>query len=543
MIIRLLILSILSFCAVATAQKNDSIYITIQKELDTITSNEAKVKFLLKKGEHFLEKDLKKSKKYFQEANTLIEENDITNKAIVLRCLGNVAYREGDYTESLLFFMDSKKLFYDLKDTLSVADIYLREGRVYKYLVENKRAIENYRKSVALALKMNDSTLVGRCYISLAGSFRRIKELDSSFYYYDKALTIFKKTKNERRISNINNDMAILYAYQNRYDKSLDVHLKNIDYIKKNHSKRNLGITFFNIGYSYFKLKKYNESLTYLDSSEAIAKEERFKYRLSKIADIKSKNLYRLKRYEEAYEYHVAFKKYSDSIFNIRKQKEIKELELKREFEVKKKDLEIVTNKKQLELRSYVVTTILILFFVMIIGFLLWRDYKLRTKRIKDKLEKEKLKKEILSQKVKVSESELKGLIADNTMRLEFIKYLSKQIKEDKDQSDSDEVKNYANSLILKLQNQISTENKFSSLQDKIDQVNQGFDQIIINKFPELTKTEREVCTFLRLNLSIKEIASIRNSSIDSIKSLRYRIRKKMKVPKNQELEHFIQSL
>ncbi|WP_442265236.1 tetratricopeptide repeat protein [Tenacibaculum sp. ZS6-P6] len=439
--------------------------------------------------------------------------------------------------------MNAKKIYNKLQDSLNVADLFLREGRVQKNLNENRRALLSYRKSVSLALKMNDSTLLGRCYTSMGGSFRRLRQIDSSLFYYNKALTIFKKTNNELRLSNVNNDMAILYAFQNRYDKSLEVHLNNIEYIKNNHSKRNVAITYFNIAYSYYKLKEYEKSLKYLDSSEAIAKKDGFKFRLSKVTDVKGKVLYHLKQYEKAYQYQVLHKKYSDSIFDLKKQKQIKELELKREFEVKKKDLEILANKKELELRSYVLIVILILFFTLIIGLLLWRDYKTRAKRIRDKFEKEKLKKEILSQKIKVSESELKSLIADNTMRLEFIKRLSKQIKDDKNKSTSDDVKNYANVLLLKLQNQIGTENKLSSLQDKINAVNHGFDQIIIDKFPELTKTEREVCTFLRLNLSIKEIASIRNSSIDSVKSLRYRIRKKMKVPKNQELERFIQSL
>jgi len=64
-----------------------------------------------------------------------------------------------------------------------------------------------------------------------------------------------------------------------------------------------------------------------------------------------------------------------------------------------------------------------------------------------------------------------------------------------------------------------------------------------MKKYPSLTKSEREVCGLLRVNLSIKEVASIRNSTIDSIKSIRYRLRKKFNLDKNVELQNFIQSL
>ena len=80
-------------------------------------------------------------------------------------------------------------------------------------------------------------------------------------------------------------------------------------------------------------------------------------------------------------------------------------------------------------------------------------------------------------------------------------------------------------------------------LKNKIDIINDGFDNMLVTTYKELTKTEREVCSLLRLNLSVKEIASIRNSSSDAIKVTRYRIRKKMNVPKGEKLEMFIQKL
>ncbi len=61
--------------------------------------------------------------------------------------------------------------------------------------------------------------------------------------------------------------------------------------------------------------------------------------------------------------------------------------------------------------------------------------------------------------------------------------------------------------------------------------------------YSELTKGEREVCAFLRLNLSIKEIMTIRNVSSDSVKSMRRRIRKKMNVRSEIELEKYIREL
>jgi len=90
---------------------------------------------------------------------------------------------------------------------------------------------------------------------------------------------------------------------------------------------------------------------------------------------------------------------------------------------------------------------------------------------------------------------------------------------------------------------QIDTENKLSGLQEKINYINKSFDAKLQELYPELTSGEREVCALLRLNLSIKEIMTIRNVSSDSVKSMRRRIRKKMHIPSDIEIEKFIQSL
>ncbi|WP_299677415.1 tetratricopeptide repeat protein [uncultured Tenacibaculum sp.] len=501
------------------------------------------MKSIIDKADSLSEKDNVAAEEFYLHAESILDEDDLVNKAHILKKLGLIYRNRGDFDKGMKYGMESKKFYYELLDTLKMADANIHIGVIHKAVGDYKSSVVSFNEAIRLASFKNDSIIIGRSYNMLGGSYRALKKIDSSFASYRKAIAIFKAKNEERKLNDVNSNMAILYGMQKQYDKALKIHLKSLEFLKNTDDKSNIVIAYSIVASEYYILKDYEKSLKYTDSSIALAKREKFKQKLVGAYRRRSHIFRKKKDFKKAYENHVLYKKYSDSVYTVKKRKEIKELELKNEFEIEKKELETAAKRKELKLRLYVLLTILILFFTIIIGFLLWRDYKARAKRIKDKFEKEKLKKEVLAQKIKVSESELKGLIADNTMRLEFIKQLSKQIKEDKDVSNSDNVKSYANSLLLKLQSQISTENKLSSLQDKINEVNQGFDQIIIKKFPDLTKTEREVCSFLRLNLSIKEIASIRNASIDSIKALRYRIRKKMEVPKNQELERFIQSL
>ena len=61
--------------------------------------------------------------------------------------------------------------------------------------------------------------------------------------------------------------------------------------------------------------------------------------------------------------------------------------------------------------------------------------------------------------------------------------------------------------------------------------------------FPTLSANEIQICLLLRLQLSSKEIASIKNISVDSLKVLRYRLRKKLNLDSSVKLAEFMNSL
>ena len=62
-------------------------------------------------------------------------------------------------------------------------------------------------------------------------------------------------------------------------------------------------------------------------------------------------------------------------------------------------------------------------------------------------------------------------------------------------------------------------------------------------KFPTLSTTEIKLCLLLLENLSSKEIANKLNVNHSSVNTSRYRIRKKLMVPKQQDLTAFLKKI
>ncbi len=62
-------------------------------------------------------------------------------------------------------------------------------------------------------------------------------------------------------------------------------------------------------------------------------------------------------------------------------------------------------------------------------------------------------------------------------------------------------------------------------------------------KYPDLTTNDHRLCAYLRMNLSTKEIAALSNISPRGVEGSRYRLRKKMDLPNELNLNEFMNEI
>jgi DNA-binding CsgD family transcriptional regulator len=62
----------------------------------------------------------------------------------------------------------------------------------------------------------------------------------------------------------------------------------------------------------------------------------------------------------------------------------------------------------------------------------------------------------------------------------------------------------------------------------RISTSNEDFYQKLLGTYPDMKPSELKLCSYLRLNLSTKELAEILNKSVRTIENTRFSIRKKM---------------
>ena len=155
------------------------------------------------------------------------------------------------------------------------------------------------------------------------------------------------------------------------------------------------------------------------------------------------------------------------------------------------------------------------------------------TNEVKAKLEKEINFKEKEQKKIALSIIRKNEILSKLKMEIERIKS-----KPEKSLKFSD-----LNSLKVLILDNLNLENERKSLDKYIKELNNTFFRNLENNYPGLTDKEKKLCSLLRLKLTSKEIASILNISPKSVEVSRYRLRKKMKIGKDEKLVKVMRKL
>lgn len=151
-------------------------------------------------------------------------------------------------------------------------------------------------------------------------------------------------------------------------------------------------------------------------------------------------------------------------------------------------------------------------------------------------IENQKLQQEKLQQELDSKKRDLTELALDNTRKKEWTETILSKLN-DLSTSDESEQKQAIRKIKAEMNNQLKLERRIEALQQNVDSVNNEFYQKLIEKFPKLTKNERELCGLIKLGLSGKEIANIRHIETRSVIRAKNRLRNKIGLQPNSDIK------
>lgn len=141
-----------------------------------------------------------------------------------------------------------------------------------------------------------------------------------------------------------------------------------------------------------------------------------------------------------------------------------------------------------------------------------------------------------LNESVEENKKEITNLLSESIQELqERQKYTHKLDQVRKKVNDAD-----LNEVLAELKSKKLEESRKLILKENMKELSIGFRLKIEKEYPSLTKNEIETCMMIHLKFSSNEICNLKAISPLTLKSSRYRIRKKMNLPKEITLKDYL---
>ncbi|MEM6719921.1 MAG: hypothetical protein AAF611_11420 [Bacteroidota bacterium] len=228
-----------------------------------------------------------------------------------------------------------------------------------------------------------------------------------------------------------------------------------------------------------------------------------------------------------------------DSIYNAQKTNAF--LYYQSEFEAEQKQRELMEQDAQIQKlaaekelaatkRNYLITGIVI-FFLLLSAFIYVRN--------RQKIKEQAYKNILLNNKIATKTEEINELLTETIQHIKSKERIAENLEKLSDDKKDINLK----SIIADLKASKADNAKLMLIKQNIEQVNFEFIKTLKTEHPKLTKTDVEICSLIRIGLSRKEVANLRNTSLEAVKMSRSRIKKKLELSAGQSLDNYINSL
>lgn len=394
--------------------------------------------------------------------------------------------------------------------------------------------------------KNDQSGTLGLAYNSLGTLYELKKSNDSSEFYYKLAFAEFQKSNNKAYLPSSYCKLGELAKKKNQKTESYNYFNKALLLAQNSQNKQAEIVAMVALG-------KWQ-----MDFSQDLKKAEKLFMNAIQIAKPLSDKTFEIKAIEalitvrrkqkdyfEVSQLQNQVIKIKDSFYSFEREQIVKSLEVQFEVSEKNRKLKLISAEKEVsKLTNYLLISLLFLMVVVftILYFFLKKINKRDRQLLKTKEdlvvlmeEQKRMKEQQFQNDIEHKESQLSAITIQMVEKNELLDEI-KSIINRKEPTSETELKKLVNKYTIQ-------DNNWKDFDHHFESVNKNFYTRLKQKYPEISSNDLKICALIKLNLSIKEMASILNISPDSVKTARHRLRKKLQLSTEENLTDFILSV
>ncbi len=511
--------------------------------------------------------------------------------------LGAYHLYSGELDSSLYYHKKSLEWYTLIKDSIRIGFGYINVGMSYKELGKYPEAFDSYTQALKLYQTLGEEGYEARVYSELASLSAMTGEVDKAISYNKKAADFYKDNEDQHTYAYILTNLANDLIYIRRTDTAEALLKTAISIFDEEHENNLLMNAEAQLGRVKYHQGQYDSAITLFERSNSRTMEGSFLAQQAYNAEFLSMCYSELKNYEKAIEYaqksyeynqqigfneeyghslmalYEAYKKdgqpdsaikylelyhaVKDSLFGTESENQLNELKVKYETELKEErlnaqqaDIDLLKTKSENQrIRTIALGAGILLVLTIAIMMLKIQSTKMEHQRnIAEKkeelhrleMERQEAQQEQLLIKLENKKRELTNqalLIAEKNEMLRSFKEQLEDISEKVEENAA------MNGLVRKIERAETKVEDWDKFMHIFEDVHPDFVKLIQTKFEKITANDLRLAALLRMNFSSKEIANILHISADGLKKARYRLRKKLELPSDENLQEYIVKL
>ena len=469
-------------------------------------------------------------------------------------------------------------------DSTLLGDALYSEAFGYQMKGYNKLAIESILQATRIFEKKKDDFKLGFMQHMLGLIFNNIDNQESSLEWNLKSIDNWEKRDYRYALVHAYNNTGSNYRRLKNYALAVNYFKKSNTLCQEVENPYVEMLSANNLGEAYYDLGDIDSAKVWLDIAEELANKlenpsvlatanlVRSKIAIdnnsplsAKYLNITKENIYNhtelsvkitglddlsqhyasIGRKGQAYDLLLDAKVLGDSLFSEESTIKIEELNLI--YETEKKDAAIKLLNKEAELDAIRRKALMggIGLLVLLSGGIIYGQYQ-RRKRAAEKAQNERQleiqKRNVVEQQLEFKKKELTAKALLLAKKNEFLQSLEHEVA-DLQSSVDNAVGKTSSKITRMIQRDIIDDEAWDQFGKEFSSVHQEFLNRIREQYGKFTKGEMRLISLLRMNMNSKDIASILGVSNQGVKKARYRLRKKMNLESDDDIQGLIVGL
>jgi DNA-binding CsgD family transcriptional regulator len=473
-------------------------------------------------------------------------------EAIIYGEIGSCYSSQEDFENALNYMIQSIDLWEKITpvDLKKIAIEKQKLANLYFKMNNGNYALQIYKEIIPIFRTQGDLYNLYLCQINEANIYIHLDNPTKANALLNEALVQLRKFDNKELILFAKERKAKALELLKKNDLAIENYKNAFDYGLQHKQIRTV-YTFIEMGNLFLAQNRINDLSQYIELSEL----PNFQ-RLLELTTTEDQKRF----YELLVDFYTAQNASPEKISSYKKMRDEKAELLQAKYDLykvreKQAEYRMTIAEKETTIASQKIAIqrikIFILyglgFFLILIGIVLYSRFKYKQKLLKLDLKKSELEKKMAQQetikekelsairlqKIKAQEQEL---LTQTLQKVESDKMLLQVMSDLENEITPQKLK-----TIKAIQNGGS--NYWKSVLNKFEKINPDFNQTLMKANPQLTKGERDFCSFVKLNLSNKEIAHLLQISPESVITKKYRILKKLNLPKEIDFQLWLSEM